>query len=109
MAEHADDSRAHGIELGSLADDLAGENYPMTQARVVEQYGDHELDLASETTRVGDVLGDDMGREYEDAESVRQSLFNMVGGNAVGREAYSDRAGTVPSEGNDDGTDEVSI
>lgn len=102
----SDNSRAHGIELGPLADALDEETYPVTQAEVVERYGDHELDLASETTRVDAVLGDDMKREYEDAESVRQSLFNMVGGNAVGREEYSDRGGNVPKAGNDEAREE---
>jgi hypothetical protein len=106
MSDDADSSRAHGIELGSLAEELAAETYPLTQAEIVERYGDHELDLASETTRVDEVLGDDMAREYEDVESVRQSIFNMVGGEAVGREEYSDRSGSVPNE---DTADEESI
>ncbi|NHN42731.1 hypothetical protein G9C85_13980 [Halorubellus sp. JP-L1] len=96
MGEH--DNREQGIEFGSLTDDLEDESYPMTHDEVLDRFGDRELELENGTTTVGEVLSEEMEREYEDAEGVRQTIFNMVGSAAVGRQRYSDRGGETPNE-----------
>jgi len=94
MGNH--DSREQGIEFGPLAEDLEDESYPMSMAEVLEKYGDSELDLESGSTTVDEILSEEREREFEDAEAVRQAIFNMVGSAAVGREGYSDRGGETP-------------
>lgn len=100
MGDH--DNREQGIEFGPLADDLEGESYPMTRDAILERYGDRELDLENGSTTVGETLSQDMDREFEDADAVRQAIFNMVGSAAVGRQAYSDRGGETPGKDGDD-------
>lgn len=103
MTDNPDDSREMGVEFGSLAEELEEESYPLSHEEVLDKYGDHELDLADGSTTVSDVLDPENEREFEDAGEVRQAILNMVGDDAVGREGYSDRAGSTPdSESSDD-------
>lgn len=100
MGQH--DNREQGIEFGPLADDLETESYPMSHETVIDRYGDHEIELENGSTTVGEILSEDMEREFEDADDVRQAIFNMVGSDAVGRQAYSDRGGETPNKDSDD-------
>ncbi|WP_424005335.1 DUF5789 family protein (plasmid) [Haloarcula salina] len=89
------DSREHGVELGSLADELAGHDYPTTTDELLDEYGAAEIELTGDTRTFREVLGE-MGnerQEYESAQDVRQMIYNMVGEDAVGRKGYSDRGG----------------
>jgi hypothetical protein len=96
-----DDSREQGVELGPLADQLDAHSYPATTAELVDEYGDHEIELPDGTESFGEVLG---GTEetYESSEEVREMLYTMVGSDAVGREGYSDRGGIAEDETNED-------
>lgn len=94
MATDSDSSREHGIEFGSLVDDLEGESYPLSHETLLEQYGDHELGLVGDQVALREVLSPETQQTYEDAESVQQAVLNMVG-DAVGREEYSDRGGSA--------------
>lgn len=99
-----EDSREQGVELGSLADELEGHDYPTTTDKLLDEYGDAELELSGDTHTLQEVLGG-MGnedQEYESAEDVRQMIYNMVGEDAVGRKGYSDRGGITG-----DNTDET--
>jgi len=44
------------------------------------------------------VLQSGQETEYEDADSVRQAIFNMVGDQAIGREGYSDRGAEATND-----------
>ncbi|RDI72552.1 DUF5789 family protein [Halopelagius longus] len=81
-----------GVEFGSLADELDAEEYPMSKEQVVDKYGDHELNIADGTKTVQEVLGQQGDEEFQSANDVQQSILNMVGSEAVGRQRYSDRA-----------------
>lgn len=105
--ENDDESREQGIEFGALAEDLEEERYPISHADLLTRYGDRELELAGGETKVREVLHPENESEYEDAESVRQAIFTMVGSDAVGREGYSDRGGD--SEGIDSRDTEESV
>lgn len=87
------DSREQGIEFGALAEDLENETYPLSHEQLLAEYGDRELELTDGETTVSEVLQAENETEYEDAESVRQAIFTMVGDDAIGREGYSDRGG----------------
>lgn len=97
------DNRDRGIEFGALTDDLESETYPMTKQDLVEKYGDRELEHATGSERVREIVSDaDEDEEYENADSIHEMLLNMVGEEAVGREGYSDRgAGTAEREGDE--------
>lgn len=97
-----EESREQGIEFGALAEDLEEESYPISHAEVLERYGDRELELANGVTEVREVLQPENEAEYEDADSVRQAIFNMVGDDAVGRKGYSDRGAEEANIDSDD-------
>lgn len=108
MADSNSEDRMSGVEFGDLADRLEDHDYPATTADIVDAYGDETLDLPDGETTVESVLGpmladagengDGEGDTYESAEEVRQSIFTMVGDDAVGNEGYSDRGGQGPDE-----------
>jgi len=112
--DSGDDSREQGVEFGDLDRALETHDYPTTRDELVDEYGDHELELGggSETfgavlDRLGAETGDDETQRFEDAEEVRQTVFNLVGSDAIGRENYTDRGGTLREEfAEDDGHDD---
>lgn len=97
-----EDSRTRGVEFGPLADELEDEEYPIGKDEVVERYGDYELELEDGGSSVREVLGPLGETTYESAEEVRQSILNMVGDGAVGREDYTDRGGHTQGSDEDD-------
>lgn len=96
--------RSQGIELGELDEELESHDYPATSGELVDEYGDHEIQLPGGSQQVSEVLGvledDDQG--FTNAEEVRYTIHNLVGAEAVGRDHYSDRGGSAPEEGLDD-------
>ncbi|WP_129114535.1 DUF5789 family protein [Halegenticoccus tardaugens] len=97
-----EDSREQGIEFGDLEEKLDDHEYPATAEELVDEYGDHELELPSGARTFGEILEpyqEESGEEFERAEEVRQAVFNMVGSEAVGREGYSDRGLETEGEG----------
>lgn len=106
----ADDTREHGIEFGPLKEQLATHDYPATGDELLDAYGDFELELPGGSETLREILGkresESGGEEndditYESAEEVHQSIRNMVGSDAVGRENYSDRGGSQKHDGKD--------
>lgn len=87
----SDDTRTRGVELGPLADDLESESYPMETAEVIDEYGDRDLELQEGDATVRDLLEPQGETTYDSAREVKQSLLNMVGTDALGRDGYSDR------------------
>jgi hypothetical protein len=112
-SDAAGETREQGVDFGRLADELETREYPATREELLAEYGDYELEMAGGSETLRDVLGPqeesgDEERRYESAEAVRQAVYNMVGSEAVGREDYSDRGGSLADEVSEgeDGTDE---
>lgn len=112
----ADDTREQGIEFGALKAALAAHDYPAEGDELVAEYGDFELELPGGSSTFGEILGKRHGEgdasddiQYESADDVRQSIHNMVGSEAVGRENYTDRAGGDPTEDDGDGREQESM
>ena len=83
--------REMGVELGDLNDDLEAHDYPASSEELIEEYGDRELDLPKGSKSFDEVMEPVSEKTYEEADGVRQDIFNFVGSDAVGRENYSDR------------------
>ncbi|USZ69539.1 hypothetical protein NGM10_07345 [Halorussus salilacus] len=98
MSESGDDSRELGIEFGDLEDDLEGEDYPVSADELLDRYGDREVGMSDGTQSFREVLVTGGDEEFESADEVKQTVLNRVGGEAVGRQGYSDR-GTGSAEG----------
>jgi hypothetical protein len=97
------DNRDRGIEFGDLPDDLAREDYPLTKETLLDRYGDRQLEHSNGSVSVAELLVEEGDREFQDADEIHETLLNMVGEEAVGREGYSDRgAGTAEQAGDED-------
>lgn len=92
------DQREMGVDFGPLSDELDAHDYPVTSDELVEEYGDYELDYPGGSERFRDVLGPQGDQTFEDAEEVRQAVYNMVGTEAVGRPRYSDRGDSTTGD-----------
>lgn len=94
------ESREQGVEFGDLSAALEDHDYPTTQERLLEEYGDERLDLADGEVTLSSVLAEREAAtvEYDSPDEVHQAVLNMVGDRAVGRTDYSDRGGSLPDE-----------
>jgi hypothetical protein len=102
VEETDQDSRELGVEFGELDHELETHEYPTTVDTLVEEYGDHELELPSGEESFQEVLGpytQEPDQQFNDAGEVRQAVLSMVGEGAVGEAGYSDRG--VDSEADD--------
>jgi len=95
-----------GVDFGSLHEKLSTHEYPVERERLLEEYGQHDIETESGAQSLQSILGgqeqEDGSYEYESADAVKQAVLNMVGSGAVGREEYSDRGGSVPDESEED-------
>ena len=92
MSGNEDETREEGIEFGELYNDIENEDYPISQSELIERYGDRELEHSNGTYTLRELLSQyPEDQEFEDDDEVRQSILNMAGGEAVGRQRYSDR------------------
>lgn len=85
-----ENDREQGVELGEFGETIEELDYPTTSEAIVEAFGEMEVTLTDGTETVAELLGP-LEEEYERPEGVRQSVYNMVGDEAVGRERYTDR------------------
>ena len=98
MSDDSTDDRRLGIDFGSLDDDLDRLDYPVTTVELLDAYGDRTLALESGTTTLAEAL-DPMGTQtFESSDAVREAIYTMVGDDAVGRTAYTDRGTGTPAE-----------
>ena len=102
--ETGSETREQGVEFGGLMEALGEHDYPTTQAQLLDEFGDRELDLADGSETLSSVLAereraDEQDTiEYDSAEAVHQAVLNMVSDRAVGRTDYSDRGGSLQDE-----------
>ena len=98
MSESGDD-REMGLELGDVKDDLEDEEYPIDADELMEKYGDRRIGLPDGEESLNEVMATGGDETFESADEVEQAILNRVGGEAVGRQGYTDRgAGAVEGE-----------
>lgn len=102
MGENADENREMGVGFGDLEDQLRRREYPATLEELLADHGDETLELHGDDVALRELLEPlrESGGEttYGDADEVHQEVLNMVSDEAVGRQGYSDRGGTLPEE-----------
>lgn len=103
MTDESDD-REQGIAFGGFDDELEAVDYPITNAELVDRFGDRTVGTSDGEVTVRETLDPQADTTYGSTEDVRQAILNMVGGEAVGRQRYSDRGSVVQDEtdGDDD-------
>jgi len=97
MRDETDSDREQGVEFGDLEDDLERQDYPVSTAEILENYGDRTLEFSDGTETLEGVLGP-LNDTFQDAGEVKQAIFTMVDSEAVGREGYTDRGASRPVE-----------
>lgn len=102
MGDDHPERREQGIDFGPLAAELHTLHYPIDKEELLQTYGSRTLDLVNGETTLREILELDDVDAYEDDESIRQSIFGLVGDEAVGRQEYTDRGGSAKVEGSAD-------
>jgi hypothetical protein len=99
VSDDSTDDRTLGIDFGGLDDELDRLDYPVTTADLLDAHGDRTLVLESGTTTLAETL-EPMGADtFESSDAVREAVYAMVGEDAVGRTAYTDRGTGRVAEG----------
>lgn len=96
-----DDDRKQGVEFGSLADDLADEEYPIDNDALLASYADREIELQDGTQSLREILEPLGETTFDSAEDVMDAVVGMVSDEAIGRKYESDRGG-MAGEGTDE-------
>ncbi|RQG89144.1 DUF2795 domain-containing protein [Natrarchaeobius halalkaliphilus] len=65
--------------------------YPATTDELIEEYGDHVLELPNGSESVNDVLARLESETFEDSHEARLAIYSAVSRKAIGRVGYSDR------------------
>lgn len=65
--------------------------YPATTDDLIEDIGDHELELPNGSETVAEILARLDDETYETAEDARFAVYTGVSEKAIGRKGYSDR------------------
>lgn len=97
------DNREQGVEFGEFDEHLEAYEYPTTTEDLLEDHGEKEIGLPSGTRTLHEILSPLLespedgsepaarGTTYDSADQVRQSIFNLVDSDAIGRKGYTDR------------------
>ncbi|WP_440007881.1 DUF5789 family protein [Halomicrococcus sp. SG-WS-1] len=101
MTDDEEQEREMGVELGELSDELESVDYPVSADELVSKYGDREIEYGGGSETLESALGP-LNEDYESADEVEQSILNMVGSEAVGRQNYTDRGAGHHSDGEED-------
>lgn len=83
------------MRLNGTSEIIDGEDYPLTSEELIDEHGEHEIELEAGTETLGECLGRLGPETFESPEEVRLSVFTGVSGDAVGRRHYSDRDPTT--------------
>ncbi|WP_135829447.1 DUF5789 family protein [Halorussus halobius] len=103
MGDGDTDDREMGLELGNVVDALDDEDFPIDAEELMAEYGDREVGLPDGEERLDEVLATGGDEQFESADELEQTILNRVGGEAVGRQGYTDRgAGAVEGEESDE-------
>lgn len=85
------EKRELGIRFGSLQMDLQAEAFPLTHAEFLNKYGEREVEHASGSTSIRELLEPLGDPEFESIDDIEQSILSMVDDGAIGRKYYTDR------------------
>jgi hypothetical protein len=94
------------MQLNGTGDLIRSIEYPTTRSRLVDDHGDHVIELQCGDETLGEVLARIDRETYESPEDVIDVVRTGVGHQAVGRRFYSDRDAFTPGER---GHDQVSF
>ena len=86
------------MRLNGTDDPIDRHQYPATTEELIDEYGDHLIELQNGTETLGEVLGRAGSETFRTPQDVRESLYANVSHKAIGRRFYSDRDAPTASE-----------
>lgn len=96
-------NREEGVDFSDIEPILSQVSYPTTKDEFVTEYGDQSVERTNAGPITIQELFDGTGDDtFRSATEVRQSVLNLMPRETVGRQRYSDRAGSIPEENPDD-------
>ncbi|RDI71767.1 DUF5789 family protein [Halopelagius longus] len=79
------------MRLNGTGDLIDAHEYPATTEELVEQYGEHTIELPNGSETLAEVLERAGSETYTCADDARNAVFCGLGHEAIGRRYYSDR------------------
>lgn len=94
-----DPDRVEGVDFTNLNPVFEEISYPITADEFVAQHGDRRIERTSAEPITLRELFDPMGDDtFESTDEIRQMILTLMPSESVGRENYSDRGGSHPTE-----------
>jgi len=91
--------REEGVNFTDINPILSDISYPITKEEFVNRYGEETIERTNAEPIAIEELFEGTGDDtFESVEEVRQSVLNLMPGDSVGRQRYSDRGGSIPDE-----------
>jgi len=84
------------MRLQATDERIDDQSYPLTTEDLLDELGDHEIELANGSEPVADVLERCGDQTFQTPEDVKHTLQAGVCERAIGRKGYSDRDPTTP-------------
>lgn len=92
MTDDNERRRELGLEMGSFLSELDAASFPMEKSTVIETYGDHLIGFPNDESATVESILEPAGVErFESRESLQQTVYHMVGGDAVGERGQTGR------------------
>ena len=88
--DRIDSDPSDTVDLGSLSRALERHDYPATNEELLDEFGEHELELPDGNETLVEVLGAHEGVTYESADEVREAVVTVSTSEPVG-EGYGHR------------------
>jgi hypothetical protein len=80
-----------GLRFGALLDEVATEQFPLSNPALLTKYGEAEIRHANGSSTLEDILGPSGDQTYDSVDEVEQTILTMVSDEAIGRKDYTDR------------------
>jgi hypothetical protein len=91
--------RDEGVNFTDINPVLEDLSYPVSKDEFVNDHGEHTIERTNAGSITVAELFEDTGEDtFESASEIRQSVLNLMPRESVGRQRYSDRAGSIPEE-----------
>ena len=88
--DRIDSDPAETVDFGSLSGALERHDYPTTNEQLLDEFGEHELELPDGNETLAEVLSAHKGVTYESADEVREAVVTVATSEPVG-EGYGHR------------------
>ncbi|MFB6178390.1 MAG: hypothetical protein ABEI77_01540 [Halorientalis sp.] len=94
-----DSDREEGVSFDGIDSLVAEIEFPTTKDDFVAEFGQQTIERTNaEPIRIDDLFEGTGSDTFESPTELRQSILNLMPGDSVGRQRYSDRGGSIPNQ-----------